>query len=162
MKMLDYIYEIKGLVLTPKTSKWCQIPYPGHPHGCPNYAKKDGCPPAHRALDEVLDINRPMYLIRGDFDLEAHAKKMLDKHPHWSRRQSRCVLYWQSSARKQLKERIEEAHGHIDFNHILRCPEAKGCNIYAMARKAGLYLEKIKDLKICHKIAMVGFATSQD
>ena len=82
---------------------WCTLPYPNHKKGCPNYGKKDYCPPfAPRFEDITID---PYYLVIETFNLEKHANRMRERHPKWTERQCRNLLYWQGGVRKRLKEK---------------------------------------------------------
>ncbi len=65
-------------------------------------------------------------------------------------------MYWQGTSRKQLRERVAIAKNEKETNITLYCPEAHGVNVYASAKKSGLKLERIKDLKICRHVALLG------
>ena len=143
--------------MTPRSSKWCQIPYPNHPKGCPNHGRK-GCPPEADPLCHVLDLTRPMYFVHSEFDLQAHIERMKVAHPQWSEKQLRNVLYWQGTSRKQLRARVAVAEKEKGTNITLYCPEAHGVNVYTSARWYGLKLEQIKGLKTCRHVALLGFS----
>lgn len=157
MKLPLGVIECKTIVwYYGKTHKWCRSPYPGHPRGCPKYGKK-GCPPKVPFLSEVLDLERPLYLAFSRFSLQKHVRKLKRKHPDWSRRQLRCVLYWQGTSRKQMRERARECQRETGADVVLDCPEALGVNVYVTCALNGLKLEKIKNLKVCRHVALVGF-----
>lgn len=143
------------LVLDPRAmGPWCQIPYPGHPKGCPNYGKKKKCPPFSKYLKNFT--NPPYYLAIQSFDLEAHSKKMKMRHPEWSDRQCRNLLYWQKSVVKKLKE---EANAFIKSQEndliLVEIPEANGVNIFKTCENLSITLEK-KPIKIVRKIMIIG------
>ena len=56
--------------------KLCVQPYYNHPKGCPNFNKKDGCPPIAKYFDKVYDTNQPVYAICNIFDLKSHVERM--------------------------------------------------------------------------------------
>jgi hypothetical protein len=119
----------------------CAKPYPGHKKGCPNLGKKAGCPPSIGVLHDVYDVGSPLFVIWNVFDFGAHVAKMLDRHPQWSQRQLACCLYWQGTARKQLRaelEAFERAHPGLVVN---TCPEAMGMNVTATMASLGVQLE---------------------
>jgi len=155
-KKTEFIYPVRHLVTNEKTGEWCKIPYPGHAKGCPNYGKADRCPPKAPAVSKYFDLSKPLFLVHSDFDLEDHQSKMKANHPEWSDRQCRCVLYWQRTSRKQLKERIAIALRMHGLNAATMIPEAMGVNVYATARASGLILEPIRTLKKCRHVALVG------
>lgn len=157
MKLPTGTIEILSLVSSDKTGQWCQIPYPNHPKGCPNYGKRDHCPPLAIKLTNILDLSRPLYLVHSEFDLLRHVEKMKARHPHWTDRQLKNVLYWQGTSRKQLKERVKIAQYVTSCNIVSYCPEGQGINVYATCAKSGLKLEKIRYLKTCRHIALLGF-----
>ena len=144
------------LVINPfMREKACLLDYPGHPNGCHNYNKKEGCPPNGPLVNEVFDLNFTHVFIAVSFDLSQFERKMKSKHPEWSRRQCRCVLYWQKKAMANLKREVasflKEHPGYI-ANY---CPEAFGINVIVTARKVGLPIRSIlKDT--AYKIALVG------
>ncbi len=119
----------------------CRCPYYKHPHGCPNYGKKAGCPPNQPLINEVFDFDRRIYVIYTEFDIGAHADRMQRLHPQWSDHQTYCVLYWQPRAR--IFQRQEEARALKEYNldYICRSPEAHGINITALMARLGVVLE---------------------
>ncbi len=159
---MDYVYPVIKLVYDPKVKEWCRRPYPNHPKGCPALGKKNTCPPASRMIDEVLDISKPMFIVHSEFDLAAHAEKMQKRHPKWTSRQCRSLLYWQGTSRKQLRERVTcFAWAYKDanlkaVNAAIFCPEGMGVNVYETCRRSGLKLEPIKTLKTCRHVALIG------
>jgi|SRR5271157_72408 len=134
--------ELNEVVFFPQgTAKLCQMPYPGHPRGCPCFGKKKGCPPSCPRLDEVLDLNLPVFAIINAFDLGSHIEKMRVKHPNWTERQLRNVLYWQPGARKKLRSRIADFRAAAPEYYIETNPEARGVNVTETLRKSGIILE---------------------
>jgi len=120
------------------------------------YWHKNGCPPNVKYITEILDFNKPFWIVYSEFDLDNHVHRMKQKHPKWSDRQLRCVLYWQNTARKRLKEIAKIAQYETGAGVVLFYPEAHGVNIYATCQKHGLILDPIKNLKICRHIALMG------
>lgn len=93
-------------VFDPSVRGLCRLPYEGHPRGCPNFAAAERCPPRAPLLPDVFDVASPFYAVYSVFPLGDHVRKMAEKHPDWSPRQQACVLYWQGTARKKLREEI--------------------------------------------------------
>jgi hypothetical protein len=112
-------------------------------------------------VDRHFDLQKSLWLVCSEFDLEQHAAKMKTLNPHWSDRQCRCVLYWQSRSRKQLKKRATDAVFFLGIERnfsITYCPEGMGVNVYATARLSGLSLEPIRRLGTCRHVALLGFS----
>ena len=95
-------------IVSTNTAKLCVLPYPNHPKGCPNFNKKEGCPPNTPLWDSI--IKPPYYLFYQQFDLQKQEQRMLKRHPRWSKRQARCCLYWQ---RKVVKSLLDDAWGFL-------------------------------------------------
>jgi len=92
------VKPLEKIIYNLKSRGWCKLPYPGHPRGCPNYGKRDICPPKAPLIMDVPDP--PFILVGVSFDLGAWAKKLKKKHPHWSDKKARCCLYWQGKVRR--------------------------------------------------------------
>jgi len=134
----------------------CVRPYPNHKKGCPNYGKKKGCPPGVPMFDKVYDLSKPVYAIYNVFDFGMHVNRMEYKHPDWSKRQLECCLYWQGTARKKLKERIEIFKRLADRKYIITtAPEAMGVNVTETMKRVGIELEW-PPVNVAYQIAMAG------
>jgi len=133
--------EVQVIMLDVPAASLCAKPYPGHPKGCPNLGKKDGCPPRVVPIDQRLDLSRPVFAIYNSFDMAEHAGRMRDAHPQWSDRQLRCCLYWQPAARRALRAEIRLFHRHLPGMTVIECPEACGVNVTATMETCGIYLE---------------------
>jgi hypothetical protein len=164
------MYDVRA-----KDGTWCQLPYPNHKKGCPNFAKGcTHCGDWKKVLDYKLGerangcgthwITYKWYAVIEEFDLEKHANKMKHKHPDWSKKQCYCVLYWQSTVRMKLKAKakkylkelaVKDGNFHFDWAcHLIEIPEAHGVNVFGTMAKAGLIL--YKNPKIVRKIMFVG------
>ena len=115
-----------SIKFTDKTHKWCTLPYPNHKKGCPNFNKNPLCPPNAKIMENILENYRFFYLILAYFDIFKYTNHMMHKHPNWSERKARCVLYWQKSVKKLMREYIK--------NIYLKNPS---CNFYLFSSGAG-------------------------
>jgi len=137
------------IVVRPSVRGLCVRPYEGHPRGCPNYGKRATCPPDAPLLSTAFDLSAPAFLIWNVFPFGAHVAAMRAKHPEWSPRQLGCCLYWQGTARKQL--RAEIARFRLDSTRydgvsiggyaVTTCPEAMGLDVTATCENVGVHLE---------------------
>ncbi len=155
---MKWLIPLKRLVFLPTINKWCQLPYPNHKKGCPNYnnPKRLDCPPRARRIQGFFDLTKLLYFVHSEFDLEADIIRRKKMNPNLTEKQYRCVLYWQGTSRKQLKERVNEVFDDLDVTYACHCPEGRGLNVYATARINGLYLDRIRNLKIVRHIALLG------
>lgn len=129
---------------------WCTLPYLGHPRGCPNYPK---CIESRPPFNEFEGFDWFAVVIK--FDLKDHAERMKKKHPKWSERQCRNLLYWQPAVMKALRIRAEQFAFPIFGDVILDLPEANGVQVFDTMAKHGLILERHKPDTI-HKVMLVG------
>ena len=138
---MQEFFKPTSLVIDKSVRGLCLKPYPGHPKGCPNFNKKDGCPPQAKMIGDIIDLDKPTYVIYNQYDFGKHLAKMRANNPNWSQRQLECCLYWQGSARKQLKEKIAKVKSKYPQLEINMCPEACGVNITETMRSLGIELE---------------------
>lgn len=138
------LIELAKLVIDHSVRGLCKKSYHGHPRGCPNHGSRPTCPPQAPLIEDVIDMNKDTYVIFNIFPFGEHVERMRLKQPGWSERQLACCLYWQNTARKQLREQIKvfEAcyHNNLDWL-IIQCPEACGVNITATMATIGHNLE---------------------
>jgi len=134
------IYNIHTIWIDEKFQEMCKTPYWGHPRGCPNYGKRKTCPPQQKMFFDVFD--KDFYLIYTKFDLRSHIEKMKQRHPKWTNRQLKCCLYWQGTARKNLKNEIKRFKQIFPNHFVTICPEAMGVNVTDLMKKnAGIDLQ---------------------
>ena len=119
----------------------CRRPYPNHKKGCPNFGKKDGCPPASTMIGDTINLFRPIYAVYNVFDFVGHVERMTEKHPGWTKRQVECCLYWQPRARKHLREKIVLFLMDHPGLTVVHTPEAQGVNLTETMRRVGIELE---------------------
>jgi hypothetical protein len=139
----------------------CVRPYEGHPRGCPNFDRCPRCPPRVKVFEQVFDIRSPFFAIYSTFDLAKHVAVMRSKHPDWSERQLRCVLYWQGTARKRLRMEIAAfLVGHTSQNwHVETTPEALGCDVTATMKSVGVELPW-PPIDLVYHVALAGCAAN--
>jgi len=154
--MFSWIVKIDRLVTTKKHGDWCRIPYEGHKKGCPMYGTRDICPPKAPFIKDFIDVSEPMYFVHSNFNFIAHTIRMKIKHPKWSKKQCGCVLYWQSTSRKEMRERVKYALRRVEADTVVEVPEAMGVNVYATGAINGFYLDRIRNLKICKHVSLLG------
>jgi predicted metal-binding protein len=119
----------------------CSNAYPNHPKGCPNFGKRNTCPPNVPKFEEYYDCTKSFYIIWTIFPFGEHLEKMKVLHSDWSERQLSCCLYWQGTARKNLKLEIAKFKALNPDLTITTCPEAMGVNITSTMASIGEKLE---------------------
>ncbi len=155
MTVQEASHRLVRPIVSPQTWQWCRRSYPLHPQGCPNYNKKEGCPPNSPMLGQVISQWDEVYAIFNVFDFGAHVQRMKEKHPNWSDRQSHCCLYWQPKARKQLRAKIAKFKEQYSGFHIIQNPEAHGVNLTATMREVGIELEW-PPITVAYQIVLAG------
>lgn len=155
--MTCYEYNFTGgLFIDYRAREWCKLPYPGHPNGCPNYGKKDDCPPKCKKIEEVFNLELPHWLSIVEFNLGEWANRMKEKHPKWTDKQCRCCLYWQGSVRKELRQSCDFFTGLYWGTIYTLCPEAMGLNVIKTLKRRGFKI-RAKPKDIVYKVALIGY-----
>jgi len=141
----------------------CLQPYPLHPNGCPNVGHCDRCPPTAPLYDEYFDLSYPTYAVINEFDFKSHVEKMKLKHPTWSERQLKCVLYWQGSARKQLNKEVEKwlKYPMCGGFESTKCPEGMGVDVTETLKRVGIELEWPVE-RIARQVVFLGVPLSNN
>lgn len=111
--------QCKSIIFSEDTGEWCLRPYPDHPKGCPNYNKNHLCPPNTPQLEDLIIDYDHFHLIYAEFDFAEYKKLRKQEQPNWTVNQVKCVLYWQNSVKKLLKEKIEQIIDPYLINNIL-------------------------------------------
>jgi len=146
------------LVWKPEVQDYCKLPYPNHPEGCPMYGTRNSCPPQAPLIDEILDLEQPVYAAILEFDLKGHVENLRIYHPDWSETQLRNSRYWQNKARKNLREGIESAKintSHLRNLLVLYRSEANGVHLVSTLRKVGVKIN-FPPKDIVHLVAIMG------
>jgi predicted metal-binding protein len=120
----------------------CKHPFYGHQKGCPNYGKKRSCPPHVPLIDEVLELNKGLYLIFTEFNVGEFAERIRKSHPDWkSSRQWYNSRYWQPKARKLQRKEEAYAKREKSIDCIINNPEALGVNVSRLMAVSGINLK---------------------
>ncbi|MHC4864590.1 MAG: hypothetical protein ACYTEX_10925 [Planctomycetota bacterium] len=88
---------------------------------------------------DVYDLARPVVAVWNVFDFAGHVERMRVKHPDWSKAQLECCLYWQGTARRQLRAAITGVLWSDQKAET--CPEAMGVNVVDTMGSVGVYME---------------------
>jgi hypothetical protein len=142
------MWQVVHPVIDHKVRGLCRCPYPGHERtkfnsgGCPNFGKVDRCPPRAPVYEETCDLTKPVYAIWTTFDLAAHVEKMRDKHKKWTWRQLVNCLYWQPTARANLRRETERFLQEHPGYQVETTPEAMGVNVFETMASIGETLER--------------------
>lgn len=151
------------LVVVKSVRVLCMKPYAGHPNGCPNFGKKPRCPPQAPLIGDALDLSSPTFAVWTKFDLHSHVEKMRESHSDWSQRRLECCLYWQGTARKDLKLELKKFYeseqylsSDLAFDSVeLDTPEACGVDVTSTMESIGVVLEW-PPKNFVYKVAVVG------
>jgi predicted metal-binding protein len=122
-------------------TRWCTLPYPGHPNGCPNFDRRSDCPPG---TPYFLDIYNPsVYIASLYFNFGEYVKARRQVHKNWSEKALKNPRHWQSHVRAELRKYINTDLGKPElFEYIpLYSPEAMCVNVHLTCKRAGLQLQ---------------------
>lgn len=132
----------------------CRCSYQDHPRGCPNYGKKEDCPPQAKFFPDVY--NEDVYVAAIVFDFKRYVGAKMEEHPDWTEKALRNPRHWQGHLRSELKKftreklRSKKCGDSIIFN-----PEAMGVNVTRTCASVGIALEWPPRKKACH-IFLIG------
>lgn len=154
-----WLLRVPSLCITEKAKQWCAAPYPGHPKGCPNHKGrcwgKDGNKPMSM-LTDIIDAGKGVYAVYNEYDVDAREKELGELHPDWTRKQKRCLLYWQGTARAELKKKITVAKSLLAMRgfvpDLVTDGEHNGVNVYVTMRGCGLKLDVIRRLSVARHL----------
>lgn len=160
------LVELLRVIYNPKArdGTWCKLPYPNHPHGCPNFPK---CPAKFQDFKTLVGYR--WYAVTITFDLKGQATLMKMRHPEWTDRQARNCLYWQGHVRKMLRSETygrakhmapEEKYDDPEIKDpvvVLEIPEACGVDVVQTMGFSGHHIETNMDLTdLIMKVTMIG------
>ena len=148
----------KEVIVDTAVRNLCVRPYPNHPKGCPNFGKRESCPPKCKLLGDIYDLTKGFWVVWVEFNFMAHCNRMRKKHLDWSQRQIECCLYWQGTANKMLREAVDGVSYYLQGTgnwKAATCPEAMGVNITATMKTLDVELEW-PPVKAVYKVALIG------
>jgi len=122
-------------------NRWCTLSYPGHKNGCPNFGKKESCPPF---APYFLDRYKPeVFVAFMRFDFGEFLERKRKVHPDWTERALRNPWHFQGHLDSKLKSFVNSELIKSNFENFqaIYSPEAMGINIHLTARNAEVELE---------------------
>ena len=168
--------EEKSIISYPEVLDFCYYPYPNHPNGCPNI---DKCHSEKKGpyFSEVIKNSKftHYYLVYINFNFAKYKVLRKKENPEFFNSEARlkCLLYWQNSVKKLLKQKIEVLINNQNSLFIAGCGSGmriKGYNQYVYSMEAiginvfsTLKLNKIPfELKPKNKIILCSLICSKN
>ena len=135
----------------------CHYPYPNHPKGCINIDKcRSLNVPYFPKLIHYGDY-RYYYLVYLNFDFKRYKELRKSENPEFFNTENRlkCLLYWQNSLKKIIKDcleglRMENPHFYVlgsgsgfrlSFQKQVASMEAVGINVFSTLKLNGISFE---------------------
>ena len=147
------------LYMDNRCGNWCKLAYPAHPRGCPNYGQRNYCPPYAPPVDDFFDLNERHWFLITEFDLAAHMEAFQIRHPSWSERRLKCVLYWQNQVRSIQRQQIAEFRFNYPGTVFTQLPEAMDTNVLRTLQALKINFETKPQRKVL-KVALLGYMNS--
>lgn len=156
-------------------NRWCQMPYPGHPKGCPNFGRSPTCPPQVGMRPDILVTYDIFILTYAIFDFKNYQQQRWeetqDNREYWNENRIKCNLYWQSSVKKLMKKFIQRKFcsksniKYPKFGELFGAGsgfwnrpslEAVGINVFSTLKKNNICYE-IKPMTTITMVALICF-----
>lgn len=143
---IDYFQIPAVAVQDLKMIALCRSPYYKHPHGCPNWAYKEGCPPHTKPF---LSIYEPaVFVAIARLDFGTYLKLKAERHPTWTVRALKNPRHWQQHLRAAHNryftlEKIPQGYERV------KNAEAMGVNLFETCARGGFILERNPTHFVC-------------
>lgn len=112
----------------PVANKLCRQAYYKHPKGCPNYNKREDCPPNTRHIFQQYDpLSIHILCVKFPF-LEYISLKEL-QHPDWTVRALANQRHWQGHLKAQIRDFWEDIKDEYPQYKLIENPEGQGVNL---------------------------------
>ena len=106
----------------------CTQQYHKHKKGCPNFNRKQGCPPHIQHLSQQYDLESiNMLLLKFPFRYYISLKQQ--DHPDWSLRQLSNQRHWQKHLKANLNEYWNNTKEEYPGYKVIENPEGQGVNV---------------------------------
>lgn len=135
-----FLSDLTPIICDHRIQNYCRLPYPDHPKGCPNFARKPNyCPPTAPYFPDIFEPNAYIAAVSINFKQYLEIRKNI--HPEWTDRALRNPRHWQGHIRTHLHQLAENALANNYGDTIIYNPEAMGVDLTATCYEAGIYLE---------------------
>jgi hypothetical protein len=134
--------------------RWCTLPYPNHIAGCPNFGKRQDCPPEAPYFLDIYRSRAFVAFLCFDFEKYLEIKKQI--HPDWTDKALRNPRHWQDHLRMVLKKSVADTlkMSELSDYEAVYNPEAMSVNVHATCQAVGLELEWPPQKKM-HRLAFL-------
>lgn len=129
--------EYVDLDCNKKIQSLCLKKYHNHPHGCPNWGLKKGCPPEAKFFPEIFEPKARIISVKFPFGEYLEEKRII--HPDRTDFALANPRHWQHHLRSVLKEFCKNKLNPNDT--IFTSPEGMGVNLTSTCLKIGINLE---------------------
>ncbi len=121
-------------------NRLCVQPYYNHKRGCPNFGKKEGCPPNLRHISEEYDMDS-IHILLLEFPFGEYFAQRKEVHPDWTNRALINPRHWQNHLRACLNREWENIQDDYPEHTFIYNPEGQGVNIVETLRLNGIEME---------------------
>lgn len=118
----------------------CTKEYPKHKKGCPNFNRKQGCPPNILHISQQYDLESiNMLLVRFPFLYYTDLKQQ--DHPDWSLRELSNQRHWQNHLKGTLNKYWKNIKKEYPEYKLIRNPEGQGVNVEETLKELNIELQ---------------------
>ncbi|MGI6484602.1 MAG: hypothetical protein ACOX0R_03195 [Candidatus Dojkabacteria bacterium] len=106
----------------------CVQPCYNYKRGCPNFGKKEGCPPNLKHISEEYDMNS-IHILLLKFPFGEYFAQRKEVHPDWTDRALINPRHWQNHLKACLNREWENIKDDYPEHTFIQNPEGQGVNI---------------------------------
>ena len=143
-KEINIIHNVDLVMHDMKTvNQLCTQQYYKHKKGCPNFNKKDGCPPKISHISQEYDISS-IHLLYVKFPFLDYVSARGEIHTDWNLRQLANQRHWQNHLRSTLDMYWGSIREEYPYYKKIQNPEGQGVNVEETLKQYDIYLDWCK------------------
>ena len=124
----------------PVANKLCRQAYYKHPKGCPNYNRRENCPPNTLHIFQQYDpLSIHILCVKFPFLEYISQKELL--HPDWTVRALTNQRHWQGHLKGEVRRYWEEIKGEYPLHKLIENPEGQGVNVQKTLKRYDINLK---------------------
>ena len=143
-KEINIIHNVDLIMHDMKTvNQLCTQQYYKHKKGCPNFNRKNGCPPTIYHISQEYDLSS-IHLLYVKFPFLDYISKKGEIHSDWNLRQLANQRHWQGHLRSSLDMYWGSIRKDYPYYRKISNPEGQGVNVEDTLKQYDIQLDWCK------------------